>query len=117
MSFPLRLQNGILLKSDEAEGVLSLIRIMAATPHGSWSGSPNFGLRDLMNGSGSLPEKMQQITQELNSALSALELHTWRVETITCESGDPGMQQWSISLASNTEGAKTYSLGSRAKTE
>jgi hypothetical protein len=47
LAFPLRLQNSFLLRTGEVEAVLGLIRMMAATPGGSWVGSRHFGVRDI----------------------------------------------------------------------
>lgn len=93
------------------QAVLSLIRVMATTPHGSWKGCPHFGMRDFFEQARTRPELPQAAIQEVNLALSDLGITGFRVESIA---RDPQVKrdvdEYSVKIASTTEGGKTYSL-------
>jgi|RhiMethySRZTD1v2_1073278.scaffolds.fasta_scaffold54653_7 hypothetical protein len=83
---------------------------MATTPHGSWRGSPHFGLRDLLEESRTKRERLAFATGELNRALADLGIDQLRVESLTCESA-PGDEvgRWVVTLVA-PDGARSVSL-------
>jgi len=87
------------------------MRVMAVTPHGSWAGSPQFGLRDLLEQSRTRPEKVQLALTELNRALQTLGIDRYRAAGIVCESA-PGDDagRWVVTLECVDDPAKTCSL-------
>lgn len=107
----MRFRQGFLQRCDEAEAVLSLLRVMANTPHQSWAGSPHFGLRELLEQSRARPEKVQFALEEMNRALETLGVTGFRVASITPDSS-PGDEasRWVVKLVSTVDSAKTYSL-------
>jgi len=90
---------------------LSLLRVMANTPHQSWAGSPHFGLRELLEQGRARPEKIQFAVEEMNRALETLGVTGFRVSGILSES-QPGEEvgRWVVTLASTADSAKTYSM-------
>jgi len=90
---------------------LSLLQVMANTPHQSWAGSPHFGLRELLEHGRARPEKIQFAVEEMNRSLESLGVTGFRVGSIAMESQPgEGISQWVITLASTTDSAKTYSM-------
>lgn len=91
--------------------MLSLLRIMANTPHTSWAGSSHFGLRELLEQSRARPERVQFALDELNRALETLGVTSFRVDSITSESS-PGDEasRWVVNVVATADRAKTYSL-------
>jgi hypothetical protein len=91
--------------------VLSIIRVMANTPHGSWAGCPEFGFRDLLEHSNKRAEKIGTLVQSLNRTLEDLGVNNFRVEAMT-QSSAPGadVDQWTIILTSTTEPGRTFSV-------
>ena len=117
MAFPLRFAGGFLRRSDRAEAVLALVRVMANTPYGSWAGSSHFGLRELLEQSSTRPEKVQVAMEEMNRALEDLGIRDFRVDAITRESAAGAeVGQWTVTLVSTTDPAKTCSFGWGGKT-
>ncbi len=90
---------------------MSLLRIMANTPHQSWAGSRHFGLRELLEQSRAKPERVQFALEEMNRALESLGVTNYRVEKIASESL-PGEEasRWVVTLVSTVDQGKTYSL-------
>lgn len=102
VAFPVRLENGFLRRFDEPSAVLSLIEIMARTPHGSWGGSMHFGLRDYIQGAAGRPEATKMALDEMNRALADLGIDKYRVESIVREAGAAGGSDvYAISLSSS----------------
>jgi len=66
IAFPLRLQQGLLQKTDERETYLMLLGIMARTPRGSWAGHPLFGFQDFF-----LEISKEGLTEELRTRMAA----------------------------------------------
>lgn len=85
IAFPLRLNNSFLRRSEEVDAILSLIRVMATTPHGSWAGTRHFGIRDLFEQGRVRPELPAQAMQEINRALEDLGITHYRVQSIAKE--------------------------------
>jgi hypothetical protein len=86
IGFPVRLENGFLKRFDEPSAIVSLIEMMARTPHGSWGGSRHFGFRDYVQRSEGRPELARIALDELNRALLDLGIQKYKVESITRES-------------------------------
>jgi len=49
IAFPLRLDGGLLQKTNEREAYLLLLGIMARTPRGSWAGHSSFGFHEFFS--------------------------------------------------------------------
>lgn len=98
--------------------MLALVRTMANTPHGSWAGCREFGLRDLLEQGSTRAEKIQAVLENMNRALDDLGIVAFRVESITRES-PPGSEisQWVVTLASTADPTKTYSFEWNGKTQ
>ena len=86
IAFPLRLDNAFLKRCEEPEAILALVRVMATTPHGTWAGSPHFGLRDWFEQARTRPELPQLAVQEINRALDDLGITHYKVQSIAAES-------------------------------
>jgi len=111
VAFPLRLENGFLRRVDEPSAVLALIEIMARTPHGSWSGSSHFGLRDYAPGAAGRPEFPKTAVAEVNQALLDLGIRKYEVESITRETGqEQGSDVYAVSLRSTGEQSQTFRI-------
>jgi hypothetical protein len=111
IAFPLRLENDFLRRTGEVEAVLTLIRLMAATPGGSWSGSRNFGVRDLFEGARTNPNAARQAAERMNRALNDLYITGYRVESIMKEA--PSVQDvdtYVVTLVSTVDESRTYSV-------
>ena len=90
---------------------MSLVRVMANTPHGSWAGSPSFGLRELLEQSRAQPEKIQFAMEEMNRVLDSLGIISFRVDSIRSESSSADeVTRWVVTLVSTADRAKTYSF-------
>ena len=85
LAFPMRLEGGFLRRCPKADAIVSLIRVMARTPHGSWIGSRHFGLREFFEEARAHPELPAQAVEELNLALQDLDIREYRVEEIVKE--------------------------------
>jgi hypothetical protein len=100
VAFPMRLENGFLRRVDGPAAMLALIELMARTPHGSWPGSPHFGLRDYLQASGPRSVAAKTALDEINRALADLEI-PWRVESLTREeAGGAGSAIFALCLVS-----------------
>jgi hypothetical protein len=100
-----------LRRTDEVPAVLSLIRVMANTPHGSWKGCPHFGLRNFFEQARARPDLPQAAIQEVNLALADLGITGLRVESITKdEQENRDVDSYSVKIASTTEAGRTYSV-------
>ena len=98
-------------RTDEVQAVLSLIRVMASTPHGSWEGCPHFGMRDFFEQARTRPDLPQAAIQEMNLALADLGIVNIRVESISKESQESrDVDSYTVKIASASEVAKTYSV-------
>lgn len=112
----MRLEGGFLRRCSVPEAVLSLIRVMANTPHGSWAACPEFGFRDLLEESNTRPEKIGEAIEVLNRALESLGVVNFRVEAMTRDSAvGAEIGQWTIILTSTAEPGKTFSFGLGSK--
>lgn len=89
IAFPLRLQGGLLKRCDEPEAIIALVQAMARTPGGSWSGSPHFGLRDLLEDARRRPSLIPNLLAKLNQALVDLGVTNYRLETVEREASAP----------------------------
>jgi hypothetical protein len=99
VAFPMRLENGFLRRFDEPSAVLSLIEIMARTPHGSWKGGIHFGLREYLQGAGGRPILAKAAVDELNHALLDLGIGKYKVESIVRDTeAEHGSNVYAISL-------------------
>jgi hypothetical protein len=114
VAFPVRLENGFLRRFDEPSAVLSLIEIMARTPHGSWVGSRHFGLRDFLQGAGGRPEFTKTALDELNRALADMGIDKYKVESIVRETGSAeDSSVYAISLSSKDGPSQVLRLAHR----
>lgn len=106
------MDKGFLQRCDGPEAVLSLVRVMANTPRGTWAGCPNFGLRDLLEQGNTRAEKAQLAKDEINRAFEDLGITNFRVEAVTRDSvSGAEVSQWTITLSSTAEPGKTFSIG------
>jgi hypothetical protein len=92
IAFPLRLQQGLLEKTDEREAYMTLLGIMARTPRGSWAGHPSFGFREFFSEivkEGLSPDSRTRVAEavagEINSILVDLGLTRYRVDSLLFE--------------------------------
>ena len=85
IAFPLRLRNGLLKRCGEPEAIVALIQTMARTPGGSWSGSSDFGLRDLLEDVRRRPSLVAILVAKLNLALTDLGVTNFRVAAMERE--------------------------------
>ena len=92
ITFPLRLQQGLLQKTDEREIYLMLLAIMARTPRGSWAGHPFFGFQEFFPEitRESLTEESRTrmaaaTVEEINSVLADLGLTRYRVDSFVLD--------------------------------
>jgi len=91
--------------------VLSLVRVMANTPYGSWAGCEHFGLRELLEQGLRRPEKIRLAVEEMNRALGDLGITNFLVESIANESpAGAEVNRWVVTLASRMDHTKTYSF-------
>lgn len=88
------------------------MRVMANTPRGSWTGCPNFGLRDLLEQGNTRAEKAQLAKDEINRVFEDLGITNFRIDAITRDSASGAeVSQWTITLSSTAEPGKTFSIG------
>lgn len=85
VSFPLRLDGSFLRRTEEPEAIVALVRVMATTPHGSWPGSPHFGIRDFFEQARQKPDLPKLAVQEINQALEDLGITGYKVQSIQSE--------------------------------
>jgi hypothetical protein len=84
---------------------------MASTPHGSWAGSPAFGIRDLLEESRSRPDRIQIVLKEVNRALDDLGVTNVRAGAVSCESApDEEVSRWVVTLVSAEDGTQAFDL-------
>jgi hypothetical protein len=89
IAFPLRLERGLLQKTDERETYLMLLGIMARTPRGSWAGHPSFGFNEFFAefaqqgiSQESLTRIAESTAKEINAVLADLGLTRYRVDSL-----------------------------------
>ncbi len=114
LAFPLRFDEGTLRRTDEPAAILKLIEIMARTPHGSWTGSASFGLRDLMTGLEARRQPSQSFVQQLNDSLHDLGIDHYRVLSIVREPGsgsETDEYQVTFEVAGDTGQLRTMKAG------
>jgi hypothetical protein len=92
IAFPLRLQRGLLQKTDEREAYLLLLGIMARTPRSSWAGHASFGFNEFFSEfakQGISQESRTRIAEttakEINAVLADLGLTHYRVDSIVID--------------------------------
>jgi hypothetical protein len=113
IAFPVRLQQGLLRRTDERDAYLTLIAIMARTPRGSWSGNAQFGFNEFfseLTKEGLSEDARRSITlaavRELNAVLADLGLTRYQVESIVPdpikrEAQNSDRQRWAGHLMEN----------------
>jgi hypothetical protein len=105
-----------LRRSSEPEAVLALLRVMAATPYGSWAACRQFGLRELLELNGTRRERIELAIEEMNKVLEELGIANFRVEGLTRESQTGSeVSQWVVTLAATADRAKTFSFAWSAR--
>lgn len=99
IAFPLRIERGLLRRTDERDAYLTLIAVMARTPRGSWPGHPEFGFNDLFSEIANptqSPESRQRVlqsaVQQINSVLADLGLTRYQLESFVPDAADPQSQ-------------------------
>lgn len=108
---PLRFRGVFLRRTGEDEAVLHLLRVMAATPHGSWPACPHFGIRDLFEQARMRPELPQIAVQEANLALQDLGVTNYRVAAIAKEApANRDTDSYVVTIASTAPGAAAMTL-------
>jgi hypothetical protein len=92
IAFPLRLDGGLLQKTNEREAYLLLLGIMARTPRGSWAGHSSFGFHDFFSEvtrQGISQESRTRIAEatakEINAVLADLGLNRYCVDSLVLE--------------------------------
>jgi len=111
ISFPLRLHNGFLRRTSEAEAVMGLLRQMAATPGGSWPGSANFGVRDIFEKARTQAEAQREAMERMNHALIDIGITAYRVESIAKEaSSSQDINSYLVTIVSTVDLSRTYSI-------
>lgn len=86
LAFPLRVENGGLLKrSEKVSAILSLIQFMAVTPGGSWKACPSFGIRDLLENGRQRADTQRLAQERANKALQELGFTDFVVEDLVRE--------------------------------
>ncbi len=111
LAFPLRLEGGFLNRCPQVNAILSLVSIMAKTPHGSWIGSRHFGIREFFEDAHAQPSLPSHAIQELNLALEDLGILDYRVQEIVRESRTQAeTDSYVCRIVSTSEGGQAYSL-------
>jgi hypothetical protein len=111
IAFPLRFQNAFLLRTGEVESVVALIRLMAATPAGSWGGCSLFGVRDIFEGARTQPDAARIAAEQMNRAFEDLEIKSYRVEAITKEPATQrDVDSYVVTIVSTRDASKSYSI-------
>jgi hypothetical protein len=111
IAFPLRFQNAFLQRTGEVESVVALVRLMAATPSGSWGGCPEFGVRDVFENARTQPDAAKIAAERMNRALEDLEIKSYRVEGIIKEPAtDRDVDSYVVTIISTADESKLYSI-------
>jgi hypothetical protein len=111
IAFPLRLENNFLGRTDEVQAVITLMKLMAATPGGSWKGSRNFGVRDIFESARTNPNAARDAAERMNRALSDLYITSYRVASILKEApSSPDVDTYVVKLVSTADESRTYSV-------
>ncbi|GIU77234.1 MAG: hypothetical protein KatS3mg005_0472 [Bryobacteraceae bacterium] len=109
IAFPLRLENGFLRRTDEAEAVLRFIEMMARTPAGSWAGCPSFGVRNFFENMRLRPEGLRLAEKAINDTLADLGIRHYRLKSIQKEAGpNPDVDVYSLTLVSTEDPSMTW---------
>lgn len=109
IAFPLRLDNGFLRRTDEAEAVLRFIEMMARTPGGSWAGCPSFGVRHFFENMRMRPEGLRQAEKAINDTLADLGITHYRLKSIQKEPGpNPDVDVYSVTLISTEDPSMSW---------
>lgn len=109
IDFPLRLENDFLRRTDEVQAVITLIRLMAATPGGSWKGGRNFGVRDIFEGARTNPNAARDAADRMNRALNDLYITSYRVGSILREApSNPDVDSYVVTLVSTVDESRMY---------
>jgi hypothetical protein len=92
VAFPLRLERGLLRRTDPQNAVLTLVGIMARTPGGSWPGNPAFGFNEFFRKAidrrltAEARKKLSTETlQTINQALQSLGVSEYEVMSVEPE--------------------------------
>ncbi len=89
LSFPMRVENGGLLRrTEKVSAILSLIQFMAITPGGSWKACSSFGIRDLLESGRQRADTQRLALERMNKALQELGLTDFVVEDLVREVSD-----------------------------
>lgn len=101
IAFPMRLQqNGLLQRDSQTASLISLLQVMARTPAGSWAACPEFGLRDLFEGSRQRADVARIATERINRVFKDLDLSGFCVSDIVREiSANRDTDTYSITIA------------------
>jgi hypothetical protein len=113
IGFPLRLKKAFLDKCDEREAILRLVRIMAQTPNGSWSGGKHFGVRNFFEFENARRrrEASREACEEINKALLDLDITHYRVESLVKEAQtDRDVDSYVVTLASTDSKGEIYTM-------
>lgn len=111
LAFPLRVERGFLKRCSRADAIVLLLSVMAKTPHGSWIGSPHFGLREYFEEARAHPELPAQAIEELNLALRDLGILDYRVQEISKESSvSAETDSYVLKILSSADGCSSHSL-------
>lgn len=90
----------MLTRQDRLASVLHLLQVMARTPAGSWPGSENFGLRDLLEGRNRRGEIPRIAMDRINYCFEDLGLGEFAVtEFIREDMQQSGLDSYSVTIA------------------
>jgi hypothetical protein len=99
IAFPLRIEHGLLRRTDERDAYLTIIAVMARTPRGSWPGHSGFGFNELFpeitnpaNSPESRQRLLQSAVQQINGVLADLGLTRYQLESFIPDAVDPQAQ-------------------------
>lgn len=109
LTFPMRVENGGLLKrSEKISAILSLIQFMAVTPGGSWKACPSFGIRDLLENGRQRADTQRLAQERANKALQDLGFTDFVVEDLVREiSEQRNLDVYTVTIVS-TSTAESY---------
>jgi hypothetical protein len=95
------------------EAILTIIRLMASTPHGSWAACAHFGIRDFFEQARALPELPRRAVEEANLALQDLGIVDYRIEKISKEQqNEPDIDSYVVTLTGPGEAKRALKLTS-----
>jgi hypothetical protein len=109
ISYPVRLENGALERTDEVTALLQVCRIAARTPPGSWKGNGLFGFRELLGPFTQSPELLRSLTQSVNESLRDLGIVSFAIKKFTAGASDVNFRTLEMEVV-DLRSTQTFSL-------